>query len=186
MQKGFSLRIPSKRPYFHPTALSPKLARCMINLARAKPCVTLLDPFCGTGSILIEAGLMGCNVVGSDVKQKMIRGTRKNLHYFHIPNYDLVITDARKLPFSSIYCVATDPPYSRSSSTLGLKVVDLVSAFLSTIQDLLPKDGHVSISLPHDLKIVNLGKSIGYMCVEAHLVREHKSLTREIAVFKKS
>jgi tRNA (guanine10-N2)-dimethyltransferase len=145
----------------------------------------LLDPFCGTGSILIEAGLIGCRVLGSDVKQKMVRGSLRNLEYFHIQKTNLFIADARKLPLSNISCVSTDPPYSRSSSTFGLKVEDLVSSFLSNIIDLLPKGGHVSISLPNDLNIVKIGESVGYMCIEVHLVREHKSLTREIAVFKK-
>jgi len=185
LPKGFTLRKPSRRPFFHPSALLPKLARCMINLARAKPGVTLLDPFCGTGSILIEAGLIGCRVLGSDVKQKMVRGSLRNLEYFHIQKINLFIADARKLPLSNISCVSTDPPYSRSSSTFGLKVEDLVSSFLSNIIDLLPKGGHVSISLPNDLNIVKIGESVGYMCIEVHLVREHKSLTREIAVFKK-
>jgi len=185
VNKGFTLRKPSRRPFFHPSALLPKLARCMINLARAKPGVTLLDPFCGTGSILIEAGLIGCRVLGSDVKQKMVRGSLRNLEYFHIPQIDLFIADARKLPISNFYCVSTDPPYSRSSSTFGLKVEDLVSSFLSNVIDILPRGGHVSISLPSDLKIVKIGESVGYMCIEAHLVREHKSLTREIAVLKK-
>lgn len=185
VNKGFTLRKPSRRPFFHPSALLPKLARCMINLARAKPGVTLLDPFCGTGSILIEAGLIGCRVLGSDVKQKMVRGSLRNLEYFHIPQIDLFVADARKLPLSNFCCVSTDPPYSRSSSTFGLEVEDLVLSFLSNVIDILPKGGHVSISLPNDLKIVKIGESVGYMCIEAHLVREHKSLTREIAVLKK-
>ena len=185
LTKDFTLRKPSRRPFFHPSALIPKLARCMINLARAKPGVTLLDPFCGTGSILIEAGLIGCRVLGSDVKQKMVRGSMRNLEYFHVPQIEIFVADARKLPLSNIYSVSTDPPYSRSSSTFGLKVEDLVSSFLSNVIDLLPKGGHVSIALPNELKIVKIGESIGYICIEAHLVREHKSLTREIAVLKK-
>jgi tRNA (guanine10-N2)-dimethyltransferase len=185
LKKKFTLRKPSKRPFFHPSALTPKLARCMINLARAKPGITLLDPFCGTGSILIEAGLIGCRVLGADVKQKMVRGSLRNLEYFHIPQIDLFIADARKIPLSNLYCVSTDPPYSRSSSTLGLNVEDLVSSFLSNVIDILPKSSHVSISLPNDLKIVKIGENVGYMCIETHLVREHKSLTREIAVLKK-
>ena len=32
---------------------------------------------------------------------------------------------------------------------------------------------------------LDMGKSVGYICVEKHLVREHKSLTREIVVLKK-
>lgn len=185
IKKKFLLRQPSKRPFFHPAALTPKLARCMINLARAKPGVTLLDPFCGTGSILIEAGLIGCQVLGVDINQKMVRGSLRNLEFFSISESDLIIADARKLPLSNLSCVATDPPYSRSSSTLGLHVEDLVSSFLSNVIDLLQKGSYVSIALPNDLEIITIGENVGYMCIEAHQVREHKSLTREIAVLKK-
>jgi len=183
--KGFNSRMPSKRPFFHPSALSPKLARCMVNLARAKPGVILLDPFCGTGSILMEAKLIGCRALGSDVKPGMVRGSLRNLKYFNIPRIDLLTADARKLPFFRVDCITTDPPYSRSSSTFGLSVENLVSAFLSNVIDILPKGGFVSISFPTDLKVVDIGESVGYKCVENHFVREHKSLTREIAILKK-
>ena len=62
---------------------------------------------------------------------------------------------------------------------------DLVLTFLSNAYDHLPKSGYVSISLPTDFQLVKLGQSVGYMCVEVHFVREHKSLTREIVIFKK-
>lgn len=183
--KGFNIRKPSQRPFFHPSALSPKLARCMVNLARAKPGFILLDPFCGTGSILIEAKLIGCRILGSDVKSQMVRGSLRNLKYYNIPQNDLLTVDARQLPFSHIDCVSTDPPYSRSSSTFGLPVEELVSDFLSNLIDILPRGSFVSISLPTDLKIVDIGESAGYVCVENHFVREHKSLTREIAILKR-
>ena len=113
LPKGFTLRTPSQRPFFHPSALSPKLARCMINLARVKQNVRLVDPFCGTGSILIEAGLIGCEIIGSDVNPKMVRGSQKNLDFFHIPNYTVLVADARQLPLSPCSCIVTDPPYRR-------------------------------------------------------------------------
>jgi tRNA (guanine10-N2)-dimethyltransferase len=184
-QKDFNLRKPSKRPFFHPSALSPKLARCMVNLARAKPGKILLDPFCGTGSILLEAKSIGCRALGSDVKPEMMRGSLRNLKYFNISQIDLSAADARKLPFHRVDCVSTDPPYSRSSSTLGFSVEELASGFLSNIIDILPRGGCISIALPIDLNVVELGESVGYMCVENHLLWEHKSLTREIAIFKK-
>ncbi len=44
--------------------MSPKLARCMVNLTGVKENDLVLDPFCGTGGILIEAGIMGARVIG--------------------------------------------------------------------------------------------------------------------------
>jgi len=43
--------------------------------------VTILDPFCGTGTVLQEALLRGCDVVGSDLSQKMVDYTTENLSW---------------------------------------------------------------------------------------------------------
>ena len=76
-KKGFKERDPQNRPYFHPTALKPKLARAMVNLARVGEGDTILDPFCGTGSILIEAALVGAKPVGIDLDKSKIDGCKR-------------------------------------------------------------------------------------------------------------
>ena len=47
--------------------------------AGSRAAVTILDPFCGTGTVLQEALLRGCDVVGSDLSQKMVDYTTENL-----------------------------------------------------------------------------------------------------------
>lgn len=85
----------SKRDYERPGSddfsgmLPPKLAKIMINLSGAKPKEKLLDPFCGSGTILTEALVMGYkNIFGSDVSDKAISDTEKNIEWV-IKNYDL-------------------------------------------------------------------------------------------------
>ena len=68
--KRFVARVPKNKPKRHPAMLKPKLARLLVNLTGAKK--QLLDPFCGTGSILIEAGVLGLKPLGSDIDPKMI------------------------------------------------------------------------------------------------------------------
>ncbi len=70
--------------------LPPKLAQIVINLAvgnKEKP-LTLLDPFCGTGVLLQESVLMGYDVIGTDLSEKMVSYSNKNLEwlqgYHHI------------------------------------------------------------------------------------------------------
>ncbi|MCK4365573.1 MAG: DNA modification methylase, partial [Thermoplasmatales archaeon] len=53
----FEERKIQHRPFFSPISLHPKLARALVNLSSIKKDETLLDPFCGTGGILLEAGL---------------------------------------------------------------------------------------------------------------------------------
>lgn len=60
--------------------LPPKLAQIMVNLAVGNAAkATILDPFCGTGTVLQEALLKGYDVCGSDLSQKMIDYTTENL-----------------------------------------------------------------------------------------------------------
>ncbi len=66
--------------------LPPKLAQIMINLAyessvATKSSPTLLDPFCGTGVLLQEAALLGYNVYGTDLSDKMIDYSGVNLDW---------------------------------------------------------------------------------------------------------
>jgi tRNA G10 N-methylase Trm11 len=59
--------------------LPPRIARMMVNLAQVKPGGTLLDPFCGSGTVLTEARDLGLAVIGSDKSEKAVRDSEKNL-----------------------------------------------------------------------------------------------------------
>lgn len=62
--------------------LPPKLARIMINLTGAGTDGTILDPFCGSGTILTEAMSLGfAHIVGSDTSEKALDDTRKNIEW---------------------------------------------------------------------------------------------------------
>ena len=61
--------------------LPPKLAQTMLNLAQVSPESRVLDPFCGTGVVLQEAALMGANVYGTDISERMVQFTRDNLRW---------------------------------------------------------------------------------------------------------
>ena len=63
--------------------LPPKLAQVLINLCGPlKSGATVLDPFCGTGVVLQEALLMGHHAYGTDVSERMVEYSRKNLKWF--------------------------------------------------------------------------------------------------------
>lgn len=97
-----------------------QLAKIMINLAAQPLGATLLDPFCGFGTVLAEAALMGYkNLIGSDVDPKAIEATTKNLAWLAknyelgIRNYELFQADTRnlsaRLPPNSIDAIITEP-----------------------------------------------------------------------------
>jgi tRNA (guanine10-N2)-dimethyltransferase len=183
--KTFSERRPRKKPFFHPSAMPSKLARCMVNLAHGKAEDLVLDPFCGTGSSLIEAAYVGCRALGVDAQRRMILGCKKNLAHFNITAEGLVLADARRLPFSRIDCVVTDPPYGRSASTLRSTTKQLVQEVLASSHELLAVRQRICIASPKTLNIKALGVALGYRHVESHFAYVHRTLTREIAVFEK-
>ena len=62
--------------------LPPKLAQILINLCGPlKPGSVVLDPFCGTGVVLQEAILMGYRAYGTDINERMIQYSKKNLEW---------------------------------------------------------------------------------------------------------
>lgn len=62
--------------------LPPKIARMMVNLAQLGPGEILLDPFCGSGTVLQEAALLGVDHLwGSDRDKKAVERTRANLEW---------------------------------------------------------------------------------------------------------
>ncbi len=184
--KPFIERSPQKKPFFHPSAMSAKLARCMVNLARPKMSDLVLDPFCGTASILVEAGLIGCRVMGFDVQSHMVRGSLQNLLHYGLEPDGLAVADARHLPVTTTDCVVTDPPYGRSATTLGLNTRQLVEGALSAIDERLSSGRRICMASPESIGISEISKEQGLKHVESHLVCVHRSLTREIAVFERA
>jgi tRNA (guanine10-N2)-dimethyltransferase len=183
--KPFVERRPRKKPFFHPSAMQAKLARCMVNLTKPKIKDLVLDPFCGTGSTLIEAALIGCRVLGVDIQRRMAKGTVKNLAHFKIKPEGIIIADTRNLPISKADCVVTDPPYGISSTTLKRTTSQLVEELLTSVYKILDKGQRVCLASPKTLKIAKVGEALGYKHLESHLVYVHRSLTREVVVFEK-
>jgi tRNA (guanine10-N2)-dimethyltransferase len=183
--KTFSERRPRKKPFFHPSAMPSKLARCMVNLTRAKAGELVLDPFCGTGSVMVEAGFLGCRVLGLDIQRRMIVGCRKNLGYFSTESEGLVMADSRKLPLRRMDHVVTDPPYGRSATTMKSTTKHIVKGVLNSAFPLLEAEQLICIASPKTLNISQIGVELGYRHLESHFAYVHRSLTREIAVFEK-
>jgi tRNA (guanine10-N2)-dimethyltransferase len=185
-KKHFFNLKPHKRPFFYPGSMSPKLARCMVNLTRIQRGETLLDPFCGTGGILIEAGIIGARVIGTDIDYKMVKGTRENLEHCGIHDYQVFQEDARKLELpSKVDAIVTDPPYGISASTGGEKSEDLYRQSMISLEGLIKDDGLMCLATPHYLNLDEVLAGTKFKIIEQHQIRMHKSLTRVISVLEK-
>lgn len=60
----------------------PKVAQIMLNLSGYKAGNTILDPFCGIGTIIQEGLLLGFRMIGSDINKIAIKGSEQNLEWF--------------------------------------------------------------------------------------------------------
>jgi tRNA (guanine10-N2)-dimethyltransferase len=183
--KPFNARRPRKRPFFQPSAMSAKLARCMVNLTKAKEGDLVFDPFCGTATFLIEAGLIGCRVIGCDVKKHMVTGSLRNLRHYEVKPEAIVVADAEHSPITKTDCIVTDPPYGRTASTLGKSTEQIVKKVLPEFRNLLKSKGHICIAAPKSIAVGKIAEQSGFKHLESHYVYVHRSLTREIAVLEK-
>jgi tRNA (guanine10-N2)-dimethyltransferase len=162
-----------------------KLARCMVNLTEVEAGELVFDPFCGTGSMLVEASFVGCRVLGLDIMRRMVRGSLRNLAHFNVKHEGIVLGDARNPPVTRVDSVVTDPPYGRSTTTLKRTTREIVEDVLASVHGLLASGRRVCIAAPKTLNVGEIGTALGYRHLESHFVYVHRTLTREIAVFEK-
>lgn len=185
-KKHFEESKPHKRPFFYPGSMNPKLARCMVNLSRAKAGELLLDPFCGTGGILIEAGLIGCKVAGSDIYWKMQNGTAINLEHYGITDYRTFHLDVRELKmYEKVSSVVTDPPYGISTSTGDVDGDEIFKEFFHAIYDNMKDDAYLCMASPHYVNLEPMVDEVGFVIEEQYHIKMHRSLTRIISVIRK-
>ena len=176
-RSAYDERNPGKRDFFHPGVMMPRMARTLVNLACVQPGDILVDPFCGTGGILIEAGLLSAQPVGSDFDPMMVAGCRRN-----IKNPELLLADATALPFSSrsIDSVVTDLPYGQSVCIKKSDTMDQLYADALDETRRILKPGRRAVVVTH--KDIS-GIAADHMTVlQRHDQRVHKSLTRRVLV----
>ena len=203
-KESFSGRSPTERPYFKPISLEPRQARLLISLSRVpnREIKAVIDPFCGTGGIAIEAVLQNIRALASDLDSRMVEGTKENLKWLGkeclVEKWDA--SDLSTLWGEMEGCsFVFDPPYGRSS----WRSVDSLDIFLNVLKEAkkIDAEGVVSTMLPagpealkpgNDDDITVMGKKwselssriqeIGW---NVHLfcpIRVHRSLVRAIVV----
>ena len=173
---SFDDRKGHKRPSLHPSTLHPQLARCLVNLTGIEH-GKILDPFCGSGGILLEAGLLGFEPIGYDIDPEMIIRARKNLDYFHLKNYMLACKDATTIhqPFSYM---ATDLPYGVNTKKVSYDT--LYNSFLTVVKKYCRKKA--VICFPDFFDYNPLLKKLQLTKQYEFTYYLHKSLSKKIVV----
>ena len=164
-------KLPTKAIKY-PHELDSKLSRCMVNLSQLKEEKTLCDPFCGTGTILLQAESMGIKSIGIDFDPLMCNITRKNLAVNEFKskvinsNYNEIQNIKDKID-----AIVTDLPYGISSRS-SVSPKKLIKDFVSVV----PKRKKLVLVYKKGLDVEEMSKAKKYE------IYRHKSLTRVIAV----
>lgn len=97
-----------------PGSLKPPVAAAMLRMAGVLPGDSLLDPFCGAGTILIEAALAGADARGGDNDPLALTAARENAARAGV-SLTLEEWDSRHLPLEgrSVARVVTNLPWGR-------------------------------------------------------------------------
>jgi len=159
----------SKRDFGRPARddesgmLPPKLAQIMLNLSGIKKDDVLLDPFCGSGTVLSEAALMGVRkMIGSDLSQKAIEDTRKNINWLKRTNdFDIdlrleridVQEISKKIEHNSVDVIVTEPYLGPQRGAHDLKktvetLEKLYSKGIEGFSKILSSNGRIVMVLP--------------------------------------
>lgn len=147
--------------------MPPKLAQIMINLAEIKEGQLILDPFCGTGTILQEALLNDYRVIGSDANGDQIEKCKQNLDWIGkqyeltYPDYKIFqasFSDAmRKISKNSIDAIVTEstlgPIYKKVPNKTEIKsnyntLKKLYARFFGSTQNVLRTGKRIILTLP--------------------------------------
>lgn len=180
-RRGYDSRNPGRRAFFHPGVMMPRVARALVNLSCAQPGSLLLDPFCGTGGILIEAGMAGIDAIGSDFDPLMVLGSRQNCG----PAATILTADAASLPLrdGSVSAVVTDLPYGQSVTIKKEGSMEhLYGCALLEMRRVLRDGGRAVIVTHRDISDI-AGRYLTVL--QRHEQRVHKSLTRRILVLER-
>ncbi len=173
-------------PFTRPVIMDRRIARAMINLTRIREGELFLDPMCGTGTFLLDAGKMGMRVIGADIDDEMVEGAKRNLKHFGVNFEGIFKADIRELPkkVPKVDGIATDPPYGRSSSTFGRSLEELYEETMCAIKEMLKRGKRASIIFPREEDHFEIGAKY-LRLLNIYSQRVHKGLTRYIAVYER-
>ncbi len=135
----------NQRPHVTSSSLPARLALAMVNLV-ASPGEHLLDPCCGTGTIVMSAAHYGIHATGYDINPRMVGATTKNLQHYGL-KADVQLEDARLIE-GKFDAIATDLPYGISL----VKDTAATADILTNLRTRAPRAGFIDIrDLSHQL-----------------------------------
>ena len=185
-------------------AISPRLAKILINLSEAKPGKLLLDPFCGIGGILQEAFLKNIKCHGIDNDAQAIKDAKENLlwlkkSYNIDTKYQLDILNSKKAPDLQFAAIATETPLGKvltkkPNDNQAKQIIQnfeaLIIPILSRLKKIKKPEAKIAITFPSIRKFrVNVEKIANKTGLFIHKgpiaeFRPKQFISRDIIVFE--
>ena len=171
--KTVKQQVRPKKTKTYPNELDWKLTRAMINLIGIKQGETICDPFCGTGTTLLEAESMGIHAIGMDFDEKMFNIAKENLkeNKFKSEIFNTDFQEMLKIP-EKYDGIVTDLPYGLNSK-ITEKPEKILKRFISN----LPKRKKIAIMYKKEF-----GDNLKLKGLKKYQIYRHKSLTRTILI----
>ncbi|MBQ9018516.1 methyltransferase domain-containing protein [Candidatus Saccharibacteria bacterium] len=193
--------------------LPPKLAQILINLCGPLPQGSrILDPFCGTGVVLQEALLMGYRAYGTDISDRMVEYSKKNLEWLTVPEQTFQVLQGDAVSFrwtSPIDAVACEGYLGRPMSTIPPDIKlktekqtckEIILGFLKNLSTQIASGTPVVIAAPAWLRpdgsysrleildfITDMGYNVNNKTREGLLYhREKQIVARDIIILRKN
>jgi tRNA G10 N-methylase Trm11 len=181
VDSNFYKLLDEHRPYVNfKRSIPPKIAKALINFLGYEKEVqgrTLLDPFCGSGTILMFAKLLGYDVHGADIGEEEVFGTAENVKYlyeslnkpykdevidrkivrtdiknihqhFKLEFFDAIVSEPILLPFYTEL-----PKFNEIAKIMDKEVLPTYKAFIEQAYKLLKKGGRCVFTSPTVLTV---------------------------------
>ncbi len=208
-------KLDRRRPYqdIKRGMLPPKIARIMVNLATgSRQDGFLADPFCGTGTIALEAARLGYRVFASDLDSKAVQGTQANLSWlvdnfsvtadFQVKHLDAVHLNRA---VSSLDFIVTEPFMGSllgKNSNLSLRklknnIKGLSKLYLGALKNwrsIISKEGRVVMIFPEfhlfdrvwPLPLIDTCEKLGYnKLAQLSYSKPQAKVVRKIVILQK-
>lgn len=115
-----------KKPNSYSNALSIKVARALVNIAMENDfSLSLVDPCCGVGTVVIEALDLGFNVHGFELSKPIAKNARDNIEFFGYERDIIKSFDMHNINETFDVCIL-DIPYGLFSPITQKEQIDII------------------------------------------------------------
>ncbi|MBN8828219.1 MAG: methyltransferase [Sphingobacteriia bacterium] len=140
-------------------SLHPPVAAAMALLADIQESNTVIDPFCGSGTLLIEAGFRckNTNLIGYDISDLAIKNAIEQAQKADIP-VKFIKADSSDSSLPLADRIISNPPWGRAVEARGnLTTYNLITTFLGNLKP----SGKAIILIDQEIDFLTLLKSEG-------------------------